>query len=386
MNQKQGLTKNLIAFLLIAVTLALVFLTNRAVVFMMDDLWYSTVLSDETPITGLSDIFHAQVWHYFNWGGRSMTHTILQLTLLAGETAADILNTVVTLILSWVVFAISLDFAEIEKKDVPLWEKLVFLSLIVGALHGFNANWELSMYWQSGSANYLYVTVFIMLFVFMYMRELSDTEPKPLKGAAVFMIPLSVLAGWSNENMGPTAWLISVFTIVRLKKKKRTVHPWMIEGSVLCLLGSIACIAAPGNFVRSDTAETTKGLLWTLYLRMYQELRAGFGYLFPALLAFLFLAVIWYGIMKNKPDVQTIVLFAAAVVSVGAMILSPHYPDRATFGSMTFLMIAAFTLVLKIIKSRRDSAPWLFAAGITVWLHGMYYLAEYLGMMWGWIE
>ena len=68
---------------------------------MMDDEWYSTVLYADTPIRNLSDIIRAQIWHYFNWGGRSMAHALLQLILLAGEHWADILNTGMTLLLGW---------------------------------------------------------------------------------------------------------------------------------------------------------------------------------------------------------------------------------------------------------------------------------------------
>ena len=82
-----------------AVLLLVMFVTHRAIPFMMDDLWYSTMLSDDTPITSISDIVKSQIWHYNNWGGRSMTHGILQLTLLAGELAADVLNIVFTLLL-----------------------------------------------------------------------------------------------------------------------------------------------------------------------------------------------------------------------------------------------------------------------------------------------
>ena len=59
--------------ILILISAAVMYVTHRAVPFMMDDLWYSTMLSDETPITSFADIITSQIWHYNNWGGRSMT-------------------------------------------------------------------------------------------------------------------------------------------------------------------------------------------------------------------------------------------------------------------------------------------------------------------------
>ena len=86
-----------ITAVLLLVSAAVLYVTHSRIPFMMDDLWYATNLSTGQPLASLKDIFESQVWHYNNWGGRSMTHAILQLTLMAGERAADILNVLVTL-------------------------------------------------------------------------------------------------------------------------------------------------------------------------------------------------------------------------------------------------------------------------------------------------
>ena len=101
MQEKQKKAIRWISPVLIALTALIVWRVNYEIEFMMDDEWYSTVLYADTPIRNLSDIIHAQIWHYFNWGGRSMAHALLQLILLAGEHWADILNTGMTLLLGW---------------------------------------------------------------------------------------------------------------------------------------------------------------------------------------------------------------------------------------------------------------------------------------------
>ena len=62
--------------ILLAISIIVLYMTHRSIPFMMDDLWYSTLLSEDTPIASFSDIVESQIWHYFNWGGRSMTHGI----------------------------------------------------------------------------------------------------------------------------------------------------------------------------------------------------------------------------------------------------------------------------------------------------------------------
>ena len=70
---------------LVLVTLGIVWLVNDGVPFMMDDIWYSEkLISNEAsgiPITSFKDIIESQIWHYYNWGGRSITHGLLQILL-----------------------------------------------------------------------------------------------------------------------------------------------------------------------------------------------------------------------------------------------------------------------------------------------------------------
>ena len=108
MQEKQKKAIRWISPVLIALTALIVWRVNYEIEFMMDDEWYSTVLYADTPIRNLSDIIRAQIWHYFNWGGRSMAHALLQLILLAGEHWADILNTGMTLLLGWLACMLSL--------------------------------------------------------------------------------------------------------------------------------------------------------------------------------------------------------------------------------------------------------------------------------------
>ena len=58
--------------ILLGVSVLVMYITHRHVPFMMDDLWYSTVLSDETvPIASLGDIVRSQIWHWQNWAAEA---------------------------------------------------------------------------------------------------------------------------------------------------------------------------------------------------------------------------------------------------------------------------------------------------------------------------
>lgn len=372
------------------------YITHRVVPFMMDDLWYATMLSDDTPIASFSDIVESQIWHYHNWGGRSMTHGILQLTLLAGEPVADILNIVFTLLLGGTICLVS------ENRRFPAFFAGVAMVL------GLNANWRMSMFWQAGAANYLYITVFILLFAYCYLRELPDegslipwfakeekgdsrgqesTRPKKLPGIVLWIIPLGILAGWSNENMGPAVWLLSLIVIVLGVKEGRKVKLWMALGNLSCLAGSILCIAAPGNFVRSSQIEEEQyGILWKLFLRSYAECKGAMEYLFPTLLVLVFLLIVSKCVLKQQLGRRNGILLLCALLSWGAFFLSPHYPDRASFGSMVLCICVILSLARKILRQRSDLAWPLWGGAALIALRGMYFCGEYLSLAWGWIR
>ena len=366
----------ILTIILLGISILVMYLTHRRVPFMMDDLWYSTMLSEDTPIRTLGDIVKSQIWHYKNWGGRSMTHGILQLTLLTGEQVADILNIIFTLLLAG---------------SICLVARQKHLGAFFGAtamVLGLNANWKMSMFWQAGAANYLYITVFILLFVFCYLREVGeDTTVSPLPGIVFWILPLGILAGWSNENMGPAVWLLSVAVILTTAKKKSRIPCWMLVGSVSALLGSIMVIVAPGNFVRSSQAPDREyGFLWRLFMRCYAEGKATMEYLFPTLLVLAAVLLVGKCTLKIPIGRQNIYLLLLALLSWGAMVLSPHYPDRASFGTMVFLICVIISMTGKILEKRKDLLWPMWAGTVLIWLRGMYMCGEFLAMCWGWIK
>ena len=117
----------------------------------------------------------------------------------------------------------------------------------LGMLFGLNANWKMSMFWEAGAANYLYMTGFILAFLLCYLKY----EEKNLWGITVWILPLGLIAGWSNENMGSTVWILSLVVMLLRRREQKKIPVWMYLGNISCLAGSILMIVAPGNFVRS---------------------------------------------------------------------------------------------------------------------------------------
>lgn len=358
--------------ILSAITAVVIYLEHRNIPFMMDDFWYLTKLSSDEPITSFKDIIESQIWHYNNWGGRSIAHGLLQIILLMGESVANILNVVVTFILAALISKVA---------DIKIRYGMFGA---VAMLFGFNANWCTSMFWQSGAANYLYITIFILLFLFCYIRENMENR---LYGITFWIVPLGIIAGWSNENMGPMLWIISLIVIIKEVWSKKKVALWMILGNISCFAGSVIMILAPGNFVRSsEVASNQYGFLWRLFLRCYAESKAAFEYMFVVILVTFFLVAVCKGVLQIPLGKSNIYLLLGALLSWGAMILSPHYPDRATFGTMVLLICVCLSLMKKICLAKERMHWWIVACIIFIWLGGMFYVGEDMALLWGWIK
>ncbi|MCM1100138.1 MAG: DUF6056 family protein [Clostridium sp.] len=378
--------------LLLVVSIVCMWMAQRAVPVMMDDEWYGTILSSDRPLTSLRDILHAQIWHYHNWGGRTVAHTMAQLILLyVSEPVANVLNVAMIVLLAWMMNAMMGN------------RRLAFVTLTIGFLHGLNADWKMSMYWQTGACNYLYTTVLILAFLWMYLRELERSPERgrgetarPLGGQRrgfpllIVLAPvLGLLSGWTNENMGPAVWVLTILVMILLKRAGQKIALWMPLGSAACLAGSALMLLAPGNAVRSaEVVSHEYGTLWQIFLRMYGVCRGAWEYLFPAILVTVGLVWVNVCVLGNRLRKQETLLLTGAALSWGAMALSPHYPERAAFGTLCFLLCVAFSQAASILKSRnnRFCAPALAGLGVFIWLRGMFVLGEFLSISWGWIR
>ena len=358
--KKEKLLRNILPLTGILLLAVIEFLLHRRITFMMDDNWYSTNLATNVPLSGVKDVLESQIWHFFNWGGRVITHGILQLTLMGGELFCDILNILMTLLLTWMICVLA-------KQKHPFWFLTAFTMLTA-----LNANIKMSMYWQSGTANYVYATTWILVFLWVYFRQVQDPEAKELPLVSLWLPILGLMTGWSNENMGPASFVIAVAVLIYRKKALQQPLPlWSITGTLSCLLGSFLVILAPGNFVRVSNMDKI-GLGETLYARLLSMLCAGTDFLFASVLLLVIIILIYTLICGERLKPIHWFLLAHAILSYGAMVLSPHYPDRATFGTMRVCIVLMISIMADIIRKHEQWKRPLFFFSSCLWCYAIY--------------
>lgn len=348
------------------------FLTHHCYPFVADDLWYSTNLVTTKAVSSIGDIVESQIWHYFNWGGRSVGHSILQLTLWSGEDIADVCNVIATFLLSLLIC------------KAAGAKGLLFFVLGISAFPALIPGWEAAMFWQSGSANYLYISVFIFTYVYLLFEYLRNKQiPLPVK---ILGIPLGLMAGWSNENVGPAIFILSVIVIMLHKAEEKKLEIWAVLSSMACFMGSLLLLLSPGNMVRSNYAEQDKGILWRSFLRCYAECRGLFECLFPLLLVAAFVFAFGKGFYRIKVGKERILLLFGALLTWGALILSPVIIDRAYFGTAVFLLIFIISYLKDIIAREKRMENYVFGLAVIIMLRSLYMMLTYVCTYWGWIK
>ena len=306
------------------VLFVLQFILHRMTPFIKDDLWYMTNLVTGEKIASPTDIIESQIWHYFNWGGRIVNHALLQAVESTGELGADILNILATMVLGFIVCFLA-------KVKNPLYY-LLAESLIIS----FNASIHFSMYWESGSANYLYSSCWILFYMAIVLKYLEKNVKKD-KFIEIWIVPLSLIAGWSTENMGPTCFLLTVFILIFSYVKFKKLHIFLIEGALFSLAGSALMILAPGNFVRNQFVEKAT-LTEIIHKRFDVFLLSSCDFLLPTILFALIVLTAEIVVFKEKINIRDVAIFSCALLAQGAMFLSPAYPQRASFGIMCLLI------------------------------------------------
>lgn len=344
------------------------YLVHVQFVFSSDDLYYSTNLATGEPLNHFTEIIESQVWHYFNWGGRAVAHSLLQFTLLMGETYANVTNILCTGLLVYLIGILS--------KHRNMWSNILILSFLVLC----NPNWPQTLFWESGFANYAYTTIIVLIFLMIYLRQAEKPESKPYVGVNFWIAPLGLLVGWTNENIGPSVFLCTLGIIIYMRKKKNRTPIWMWMGNLFTFLGSLLIILAPGNQVRVDTAyESANYELWKrVLLRFYHIGVAIYEYLFPILLVLTAVLFIYLLILKFKMTITDVVFLSMATLSVGAMLLSPHYPDRAVFGTLVCIIIVIMRMLGDIINAIQLKKGYYVCFAVIMWIGTIFVVVEHV--------
>ena len=297
-----------------------------------DDFAYLFIYGEDVRISSIGDIVQSQRNHYFMWGGRSIVHFIAQLLLMLPPLVADLLNAMAYM------GYILLIYLHIRGRGRNSMSLFILVNLAVWFMQPVFGD---TFLWITGSANYLWGTFLILLFLLpyrLYQGKRGGLTTQFLASLGLFLF--GVIAGWTNENTAGAMILIIVFLLFYFHSKKWSIPMWSMAGLIGVLIGYTIMILAPGNLVRAGDASSLN--LFILVYRLFNCTLMFFEYCGSLILVSLITLILYYHYPNSEKKESLPLAFIyviAAVAAVYAMLLSPSFPRRALFGVVTYLMI-----------------------------------------------
>lgn len=328
-----------------------------------DDYSYSLNL-DNTKINSFMDVINYQWWHYFNWGGRTIAHTIAQLFLLFPKIVFSIINPIIYIALIYLIY-----LHIIRKRE----KKPIYLILIHLALWFILPVFGQTCLWLIGSCNYLWTTVLILWFLWTYRKDNKKDSIFRIVGLFLF----GIIAGWTNENTSFGLIIVTLGFLIttKLDNKNKKLPKYKWSGLLGNIAGFLILILAPGNFARADSIHDNTFILVKLIKRAVEYTITMINYLLPLFILLVILISI-YIFYKKKIHKQVWIYSLGAFFCIYSMLLSPQFPERAWFGVIIFLIIAAFDLLYETPKFNRIYKYIIVDAIIIL---SFIYIGQYLG-------
>lgn len=327
-------SKTWIKIILVSIFLMMLVL-NILTPLIADDYSYSFIHGTTQRVKNILDVFVSQADHYMTWGGRSIAHGIAQIFLMFPKIIFSICNSIVYTLVIYLIYKNTID-----KKDKPLLMILIHF-LLYFCLPVFGQN----CIWLIGSCNYLWTTMFILLFVLLFRKERKDNIIN-----IILMFILGLIAGWSNENSSFALIVITVLLMIPFKKIN--IKKWKISGLLGVITGFVVMILAPGNFVRKENFTEDPSFIMRIINRGIQYSETLVKYMLPLIILAVILITI-HIYKKKKINKYSFVYFIASFFAVYSMLLSPQFPDRSWISPILFMIMGNIVLVNDIYDVHR---------------------------------
>lgn len=356
------------AFVIFGILFILLLLLNCLTPMVADDYQYCFIFNRTEKVGSLFDIIKSQFYHYFEWGGRTVAHLLVQFFLLLGKPIFNVFNTIITIIYVWLIGKLS--FYNSSKNFGYLLA--FFMAWFFMPAYG-------SVFlWLTGACNYLWCAVIMFSLILIYFR--NTVELKKMPGYLSILIALwGIAAGWCNENTSAMTVYVCIALTIYCRFKWKRVELWQITGIFGEIAGYFIMILAPGNYIRASAYDGGN-----IIFRLHKSWMQANAVMFDAegryaaifiLFIISFVLIIFMKIDLDRKIVGSI-WFSAAFVGNYAMILSPKYPPRASFGVRTMFFVSII-YCLNIILSRMKTDYQRYFHLIVISVISLYFLNSY---------
>lgn len=324
--------KNKKFFLILLIISATILVLTMFSPLFSDDYNYYLIFGTQEPIVSIKDIMISQYNHYFMNNGRFVPHFFVQLfDGIMGKGAFNAMNALLFVAFLWLLSSMN-KIVTVEKIV------LVFFILIL-LLPGFNN----TILWLSGSCNYLWTAVFILVFHRFLVKEHIKKIYYP------FLFLYGVFSGWTNEAIvvGLCAAYFFFFIINRRKLKKHRL--FLLSGFYL---GVSFLLLSPGSINRFFKGNGDFSVSIFLHQLLSSLIDMSNLRILPLLLVLL-IAAICFKKINRQFFYDNSVWIIAIIVSFVFVLLTRHTAPHSRFGIELFslILLLELSVLIKIPKS-----------------------------------
>ena len=339
--------------LVIVLVYTLIYLLNINTQLSLDDFTYHYIYESRMPtaasrlVTNPIDIFVSMANHWKLWGGRVTIHFLLQLALLLGHNFFNILNSVMFILLGILIyFHVRGD----NKHNTPL------LITIYAAIFLFVPQPGLTILWKSGSANYLWSSVFLLVMTLIYKRH-YDNE-KNIKDNIknwILIFLYGLFIGCMNENTGCALLVTIILFDILYKFKYHKIPKWSHFAFVGILISYTFSLLSPGNNIRTETMYSFNKM--NLFEKTISLTRLTEQIIGPIIIVAILSTIIVFNKKKkfreyiNEYGLQAI-YYIFAFISIYSLVLSPAHYGRCLMFAFIFLIIIIGLNIDKLSHSK----------------------------------
>lgn len=314
-----------------------------------DDWHYVFIFGTRIPVQTIGDIFRSQWAHYFEFiNGRFIVHWFVQLfDGILGKGVFNVFNAIVFSLYLYVAAVVSTSRKDHYYRVISVAFLLTFL-LMPGFKYAF--------LWLSGSFNYLWAGIVIMLFIHVMEKR---QEVSPWLYVPLFLF--GVVSGSSNEafivGLGAAYFLYYAFH----RKELTPRHICLLAGF---FIGAAFLVFSPASIHRAITSNSG-GLGFVDRLLSMGNLRIFFILVLLIVYKLLFKRIDFIQWVKK----EQILIMAIAVTFVFIMLTGVVY-SHSRFG----LELFALVLLLRTIDWDRISNVAVTVANVAVLAFACYVL------------
>ena len=322
----------------------LFYLLNVLYPLFADDYIFCYIYGTNERIMSVGDLIKSQYLSYLKWIGRTPAIFILQFFLWKGKYLFNILNSIVFVCLIILAYK---NLSSSSKKENKIKTYIFLVFLLWFGIPEFGE----TTIWMTGSAVYLWMSIFLLIYVYL-LKKITYEKIKMRKIYILPLFVLGILSGWTNENCVIAVIIVTIY-IIFFQKKMNIYNLFLFLGFIL---GACLLILAPGNFVRAGVVNHEPSILkWlTSYSRDFIKIIKAQGIIWISLISMLF-----YLKKKKRNILKVLIEFKLElflfIFSMLAMLASPIFPKRSSFGATIFLIIFTtnvFTVVLELVKKK----------------------------------